>query len=80
MNHRTTLDRKRITAMDDARIRHLEETLAHQSLAIEELSEELRRQGLAIDGLLRALRLMGERFASVEAALPPPEAARPPHY
>ncbi|WP_152044515.1 SlyX family protein [Aureimonas psammosilenae] len=66
--------------MDDPRIRHLEETLSYQALALEEMSDELRRQGLVIDDLMRALRHLGERFQSVEDALPAPEITRPPHY
>ncbi|KAB0682718.1 SlyX family protein [Aureimonas leprariae] len=66
--------------MSDERIRHLEETIAHQSIAIEDLSEEVRRQGLLIDELQRSIRLLAERFASVEAALPAPEITKPPHY
>ena len=66
--------------MDDERIRQLEETVAHQALAIDDLSAEVRRQGLLIDELQRALQRLGDRFASVEAALPAPEITRPPHY
>jgi SlyX protein len=76
----TTRKGSAVTDDDAARILHLEETVAHQGVTVEELSAEVRRQGLLIDDLRGALRLLGERFASVEAALPAPEIAKPPHY
>ena len=59
----------------------LEETVAHQALAIEELSEELRRQGDLIDRLRTEMLHAREQMARVEDALDGPiEREKPPHY
>ena len=65
----------------DERITGLEETIAHQALAIDELSTQLAAQWKTIDQLQVAYRHLMERFQVIEeTGLEAPANTRPPHY
>lgn len=62
------------------RLTALEMRTAEQEKVIEELSTELAEQWKVIERLRRQVELLSERFLSLEEALPPAPAARPPHW
>ena len=59
----------------------LEETVAHQSRAIDELSAQIAAQWKIIDHMQIKLDRLTEQFRALEdAALEAPAITRPPHY
>lgn len=65
----------------DARLRALEETVAHQAYTIDEMSEEMARQGRELDQVRTKLETMASRFLTLEEQVQEtPPITRPPHY
>ncbi|HEV7254379.1 MAG TPA: SlyX family protein [Mesorhizobium sp.] len=54
--------------------------MAEQERAVEELSGEVARQWKVIEKLERQAERMAERFLSLEEALRPAPATKPPHW
>lgn len=65
---------------DPDRLTRLEMRAAEQDRVIEELSAEIAGQWKVIERLRRQVELLAERFLSLEEALPPAQASRPPHW
>ena len=69
---------------NDARLTHLEETLAHQIATLDTLSEVVRKQADQIDRLDRRVALLMRRAAEAEADAAtnsvPLSDQKPPHY
>lgn len=65
---------------DPDRLTALEMRIAEQDRVIDELSGEIAGQWTLIERLRRQVELLSERFLSLEEALPPAVAARPPHW
>ena len=65
---------------DPDRLTALEMRAAEQERLIEELSGEIAEQWKVIERLRRQLETLSGRFLSLEEALPPAAAARPPHW
>ena len=64
--------------MNEERLAALEETLSHQSLALEQLDEVVRSQWSEIERLRREIARLEERVES--AADEPSNDPLPPHY
>jgi SlyX protein len=73
---------RRLPMSDEtSRITQLEETVAHQTKAIEELSDQLTEQWKVVEQTRAKLDRLTERFLSLEEqSLEAPAATRPPHY
>ena len=68
-------------ADQDARITHLEETVAHQAKVIEELSDQLTEQWKVVEQTRAKLDRLTERFLTLEeSSLDAPAITKPPHY
>jgi SlyX protein len=68
-------------ADQDARITHLEETVAHQAKVIEELSDQFTEQWKVMEQTRAKLDRLTERFLNLEEqSLEAPAITRPPHY
>lgn len=65
---------------DPDRLMALEMRAAEQERVIEDLSGEIAEQWKGIERLRRQVASLSERFLSLEEALPPAAAARPPHW
>ncbi|MDQ0318540.1 SlyX protein [Pararhizobium capsulatum DSM 1112] len=66
---------------ENARVTHLEETIAHQAKAIEELSDQLTEQWKVMEQVRAKLDRLTERFLNLEEqSLEAPAITRPPHY
>jgi SlyX protein len=70
----------RISDEEPDRTTRLEMRMAEQERAVEELSGEVARQWKVIEKLERQAERMAERFLSLEEALRPAPATKPPHW
>lgn len=65
----------------EARLRTLEETVAHQAYTIDEMSEEMARQGRELEQVRTKLETLVSRFLTLEEqAQESPPITKPPHY
>jgi SlyX protein len=65
----------------EARLRRLEETVAHQAYTIDEMSGEMARQGRELDQVRTKLETMASRFLTLEEQVQEsPPISKPPHY